>query len=279
MEYFSHNGVIKPAAEAKVSLTSTEFTYGYGVYENIRISKGVAYFLDDHCQRLLDSAQTIALEHTFNEADIKRFVLELIDRIKSPAYNLKLLLIGGKTPAEANLYILGLNPFFPNRALYKAGVKLITYQYERLFPQAKTLNMLPSYLAYRQAKQQDAYDALLLDRDGHITEGTRTNFCGLQGRTIVSPPEIQILPGITRKKVFEVAHTAGFKVATRDIALSDLTTYEGLFITSTSSKILPVRQVDDTILPPAPEALRELMKLFDDYLASQHSTAGSAHAV
>jgi branched-chain amino acid aminotransferase len=262
-QYFSHNGTLLPLDQATVPLSRLEYSYGFGVYETIRVAKGKACFVDEHCARLLQSAKTIDLDHPFSAQLVQDSIGALIKKNKVETCNLKILLIGGSTPATATLDILCLNPLFPDRKLYKNGATCITYRYERDFPNAKTLNMLPSYLAYRQARRAGAYDALFINDHDCITEGTRTNFFVIKGRTLISPPAATILPGMTRKHVMAVARTTGFKVIEQAIPLADLAQYDGAFITSTSSKILPLISIDDYAWPAIPAGTKALMTAFD----------------
>jgi D-alanine transaminase/branched-chain amino acid aminotransferase len=218
--------------------------------------------------RLLESARIIGLEHEFTVDFVRRSISELLQSTDSEACNIKILLIGGATAAAAQLFVLCLNPLFPDRKLYRDGAAVITTEYERAFPHAKTLNMLQSFLAYREAKRAGAYDALLINRDGNITEGTRTNFFCIAGKTIFSPPESDILLGVTRKAMLMAAAGDGFEVVHRNIGEDDLGNYDGAFITSTSSKIVPIRSVGGRILNERPpEMLVRLMRVFGDFLA------------
>src|SRR5262249_33182881 len=146
---------------------------------------------------------------------------------------------------DATLYILCLNPLFPDKKMYRDGVACTTYPYERPFPHAKTLNMLQSYLAYRDAVKKGAYDALLINGRDEITEGTRSNFFCIKNKTIVSPPESEILLGVTRDHVLKVAAEKEFNVEERAIRKDDLAQFDGAFLTSTSSNILPIRAIDE----------------------------------
>jgi branched-chain amino acid aminotransferase len=265
--YFSRNGEILPTSQAVVSLDDVAYSYGYGVYETIRVSGGVPYFADEHCARLLASAETISLEHRFSADLILQSINELIVRNSLEASNLKILLIGGKTGSDATLYIQSLNPLFPNPKLYKTGVHCITEQYERPFPHAKTLNMLPSYLAYKKAVAASAYDALLVNRVGAITEGSRTNFFCLKGTTIFSPPDEDILLGVMRMAMLQVAATQGFTIVRKPILLTEIASYDAAFLTSTSSKIMPIRSIDDHTFGEIPATLTDFMQHFNQFLA------------
>lgn len=267
-KYFSSNGAILPIEEAAVSLRDVEYSYGFGVYETIRVSKGAVYFLDEHCGRLLGSAAIINLAHTFTRDSIATNIRQLLEKNRAETCNVKVLLIGSKTKETAKLYIMCLNPLFPDRKLYKNGVHTIIYEYERDFPQAKTLNMLSSYLAYKKAQESDAYEALLINKAGFITEGTRTNFFGLRERTIISPKESDILMGVTRTNVLEIARQKGFKFIVKDIKPTDLGDFESTFLTSTSAKIMPIRSIDKHELGPPSVVLVELMRSYDEFLSS-----------
>ena len=174
--YFSKNGEVLPTEEATMPLSSIEYSYGFGVYETLRVSNRQIYFIKDHIERLIESARIIGLEHPFAEREIEESINQIITKNNAETCNIKMLLIGATSKEEAQLFIICLNPLFPDKKLYRDGATLTTYKYERVFPHAKTLNMLQSYLAYREAKKLGAYDALLINFDGYITEGTRTNF-------------------------------------------------------------------------------------------------------
>ncbi len=266
--YFSRNGELLPIEQATVPLADIAYAYGYGVYETIRVKHGVPYFLPDHAERLLASASIIGLEHPFSATFVSDSIRALIQKTEVDTCNLKVMLIGGTTAVDAALYVMGSSPLFPDRKLYRDGAICTIYRCERAFPNAKTLNMLQSYLAYRDAKANGAYDALLINRADNITEGTRTNFFCLQGRTIISSPEDQILFGITRKIMLKVAGESGFQLEERDIPLASLKDYAGAFITSTSTGIMPVRSVGDFTFGQQPAEIAELRKVFNRFMDS-----------
>lgn len=264
-KYFSQNGKILPIEQAVIPMSNIEYSYGFGVYENIRIIKGSVYFLEDHTDRLLESAKVIGILHPFNGEFIKNSITDLIKDYRSETFNLKLLLIGASTKEKALLNILCLNPLFPDKKLYRDGADFVTYNYERPFPHAKTLNMLESYLAYKKAKESGSYDALLINDDGFITEGTRTNFFCIKDKIIYSPFEKDVLFGVMRKVTLKVAQDNNYQIIEKNIKLSEIKSYDGAFVTSTSSKIMPIKSINGTIFN-IPDSLKELMKLLNDFL-------------
>lgn len=265
---FIHNGKIELLDQAQISLFNIEYTYGFGVYESLRVQKGIPFFLSDHLDRLMTSAQLIQLEHVFSIQDVSDWVHALIANETEKTFNLKILLIGAQDPNKTQLYILPLSPKFPDKKLYRHGAKVISTYYERLFPQAKSLNMLPSYLAYRAAQQQSAYDSLLIDRKDRIIEGTRTNFFAVRNRELITPSNKDVLHGVARRNLIHVARENEFTVREEDIYLRDISKYDGAILTSTSSKVMPICEVvDEYVFETIHSDIKELMKLYNEFIA------------
>ena len=263
--WFSLNGILKPIAEATVPLDDLAFAYGFGVYETLKVRHGLLYFPQMHEERLWHSAKTIGLEHPFKAGDFRRFLDALVEANGTGDANLKALLIGGPTAADSRFTILQLAPLFPDRKGYTHGGTAITWEGERIFPQAKSLNMLVSYLAYREARNRGAYDALLINRHGQVTEGTRTNFFVTDGTALACAPAYQVLEGVTQLTVRQVIRDLGIPLEERPVPLSDLGLWQGAFLTSTSTKILPLRQINNTAVPLSP-LVDHLRRAYDDWL-------------
>lgn len=260
--YFSTNGQILPIELAIVPLSNIEYSYGFGVYETLKVRKGNVYFVKQHVERLFYSAKVIGLTHAFTKKEIEKYIDELLAKQSVDACNIKMLLIGGREP---QLFIIPLAPLFPDRKLYTQGAKTISVQYERIFPNAKTLNMLPSYLAYKKAKENGCYDALLISQKGTILEGTRSNFFAIKNNVLYTPPVEEVLEGVTRQTVIATAKKAGFILKETTIPLLQITDYDGAFLTSTSSKIIPITRINDHTFS-IPVALKKLMKAYDVFL-------------
>lgn len=268
LDIFSLNGTIRPISEAQVPITNIEYAYGFGVYETLRVVNQKPYFLQEHIKRLVESARIISLEHEFSEGAIRDGIVELVKQCDTgEAYNIKILLIGAKDPGECLLYAFPSKPLFPDRKHQRDGVSTITVSYQRAFPNAKTLNMLQSYMAFRQARTHDCYDALAVDQDGYITEGTMTNFFLTKDKTIFTSPPDRILDGVTSRIVLDLAIKNGFTVAEKCARVPELADYDGAFLTSTSSKVMPIRRIDSFEFGAVSERVKELGRLYDDFLA------------
>lgn len=273
-QYFSKNGQILPHEQAQIPLSNIAYQYGFGVYETLKVRNNTLYFVDQHIDRLLHSAKLLELEHRYTKEEILNYISELIESVSKSSdtslfsCNLKMLLIGGTSKEDAQLFILPLDPLYPNRKFYKEGIKTLTVTYERPLPNVKSLNMLMSFLAFRKAKENNCYDALLIDHNNNVLEGTRTNFYTIKDKTIYTAGEKYILEGVTRQTVLHVAKKNGYTIEERLIPLSEVKNgaYGGAFLTSTSSKIVPIRQIDDFQFEKISEEILTLIKLYDSFL-------------
>ena len=260
LKYFSKNGEILPIEEALIPVKNLEYSYGFGVYESIKIRKDKTFHLEVHIERLFNSATIVGVEHKLRQEEIIRYCKELIEKLEAQSFNIKILLIGARNPEDCLLFIIPSMPLFPRRDYYKNGVHTVSRVFERLFPQAKTLNMLGSYLAYSHARKKDCYDALLIDREGFVLEGTRCNFFAMRGKDIISPPYEKVLDGITRRNLLKLAADNGYGYLEENISFKELGSYDSFFLTSTSSKLLPISKIDDMDISIS-EELKALVKL------------------
>ena len=126
--------------------------------------------------------------------------------------------------------------------------------------------MLPSYLFFRAARAESAHDCLLLDRGGHILEGTRSNFFALNDKELFTAPLARVLNGVTRQTVIASAKNNGYKIKEGLIKLDRINEYAGAFLTHTSGNIVPIRSIDQFCFPAIAPALKKLMRIYDQYL-------------
>lgn len=241
---YSRNGKMLPIADAVVSIEKIERMYGFGVYESLKVRNNTLYFVEQHVDRLMHSAQCINLPHDFTPAVITSWIKEFSEKIAEPSTNIKMLLLGGESSKEAELLLFPLAPFYPKKEWYRDGVATFSFEYERWMPQSKSLNMLASYYYYNTSKKQGGYDALYIDHSGNIREGSRTNFYAMKGKKIISPPKQDVLEGVTMMTIEKVIETSNFSIEYRPIAQKSLLEYDSVFLSSTSSKILPIASID-----------------------------------
>jgi branched-subunit amino acid aminotransferase/4-amino-4-deoxychorismate lyase len=263
LNFFSHNWEIRDINESNISLSNIGYQYWFGVYETIKVRKDIIFFLDNHINRLLEWAKEIWLEHDFEYKNIKEYIINLKENLDEKSFNLKILLIWWQIP-EIN--IIPLAPLFVDRKLYKKWVKTISKNYERWLPNVKSLNMLPSYLLFTEWKKQWCYDVLLKDKENNLIEWTRTNFFCLKWDKIYTPPLKKILNWVTRQTILFVAEKNNFEIIKKDINYDDISYYDGAFLTSTSSKIIPIKSIDNFEFQDICPTIGKLIKIYNEFL-------------
>jgi len=256
-----------PIETAVVSIEKIERMYGFGVYESLKVRNNILYFVEQHVDRLMHSARCINLLHSFTAETITSWIQVFAAQIQHPSTNIKVLLLGGKEADATELFLFPLAPFFPKKEWYRHGVKTFAFEYERWMPPAKSLNMLPSYYYYKQATRRGGYDALFVDRAGHIREGSRTNFYAMKGNTIVSPPKKDVLEGVTMMTIEKVLEGSQFTLEHRPISKQNLHEFDSLLLSSTSSKILPIARVDAMKFAVSP-GLKRLIHIYNSALSA-----------
>lgn len=258
-----HNGNLIPKEEATLPIDSIELLYGYGVYETIKLRKGQLFSVQDHLDRLFSSAEKIDLVHNFKKEQVKDWINELVKKNALDSTNIKIIVLGG---GEPDLFIFMVNPLYVEKKEYREGSHATTFVYERFLPEAKSLNMLGSYIAYKEAKKENAYDAILIDHNGFAIEGTRSNLFFIKDKTLVTAPKEYILNGVTRRTVIDCAQQHGYALKEKRVHKNEMFDYDGAFLTNTSGKIVPLKSIDDSQYPEITPPLAELRKLYDDYL-------------
>ena len=260
------NGTLAEEKDAVVPITDKAYFYDFAVYSSLKVINGKAFSPEYHVDRLFESAQAIGLEHSFTKKDVLGWIERTIKENALADSLLRLLLIGDADGgANARLYVIPLAgvTYYPESS-YSKGVKTVSYRGERRIPTAKTKDLLLGFLAMKRAKAQDAIEALLIDNDGNIREGTRSNFFAIKGNALISPPKEEILEGIVHKIVVGLAQKS-MEVRFEKIPLARIGEYDECFLTSTQFNVMPVRQVDGTLLRTEFKKTRELQKLLKQY--------------
>lgn len=261
MDSFVHavrNGVLIPSSEATVPVTLREVQCNFSVYEAIRVIRGRVVHLPEHLQRLGSSARSIGLVHPFTDAQITKWIYDLIAADCIDSSTMRILIIGG---AEPVLFITAAPILEYPRSMYEQGVACTVYYGERFLPQCKTGNLLINYLALEDAKKKGAFEALLIDRQGCIREGTRSNFYGFRDGVLHTAPLDMVLEGVTRRSILRAASELGFPVREQAVRLADLGAFDEVFISSTSMAAMPVSRVEDLVFGPVHTRTLELCRI------------------
>jgi D-alanine transaminase/branched-chain amino acid aminotransferase len=246
-EHAIMNGEIVKVADAVVNVTYREVQFSFSVYESISIVKGRAIFLEDHITRLFNSCVGIRLRHPFRRSEIKKSIIDLINVDEIESATMRILIIGGES---SKLFITYTDKLTYPNSYYTEGVFATTYEGERLFPKYKTSNLLLSYIALEDAKSKGAFESILLNGDGFLLEGTRTNFYGFQNNKLFTANNEEALEGITRTRILEACKDLNIEVIMRAPMLKEIRQgkFDEIFISSTSMAAMPINRLDDTEL-------------------------------
>lgn len=279
-KHIIRNGRLAAPAAASFTLDDVDATYGYGCYETLKIRNGVLYFPEFHEERLLRSASILGIATDIRKGQVVEALGLLARENEAGDCNIKVMLMGHED-RPADWYAFMIPPLVAPAAAYVDGASCLLYRGERHFPQAKSLSMLLSTVAYREAARLACWDALLVNKLGQITEGTRTNvFYARRGETdvVYTTPAADVLEGITRRTLILALAEAGIRTVERPLSV-DAALGGGycLAVTSTSSRVIPVGSLirqsgaaaGDGLERVAFEASAEMDRvrvIYDDYL-------------
>ncbi len=260
------NGQLLPTDQATVPVNDHGLLYGDGVFEGIRFYNRRAFRLQRHLQRLALSARAIALEIPLSIAELTAVIEQLIDAFSDDDGYIRLMVTRGAGP-------LGLNPKSctqPNVIAIadqltmisldeqQAGARLIVSSVRRLSadgldPRIKSLNYLNHILAKIEANHAGADEAILLNAQGRVAEGTADNiFIVRNGRLLTPPCSEGALEGITRDLVLDLAQADGIETSEPPLGVYDLYAADECFLTGTGAELIAVASIDCRSLPSCP---------------------------
>ncbi|MDD1740295.1 MAG: branched-chain-amino-acid transaminase [Methanothrix sp.] len=281
------NGRFVPEEQATVSVFDHGFLYGDGVFEGIRAYDGRVFRLEDHVQRLFDSAQAIMLSIPLSQKEMCEAILETLRKnnlrnayirpIVSRGYG-DLGLDPNKCP-KPTVIIIAVDWGAMYGDLYEVGLTAISVAVRRnspdsLPPNIKSLNYLNNILAKIEANVKGGNEAIILDSRGLVSEGSGDNIFVIKEGQIFTPHTISNLKGITRAAVMELAEIKGNPIQEKEMGLFDLYTADEVFVTGTAAEVAPVTKVDGRVIgtgKPGP-ITKELMAAFKELAMTTGTT-------
>lgn len=260
------HGKVIDAAAATISVLDHGVLYGDGVFEGIRFYRRTPFRLDAHLQRLIDSARAIGLVVPMTLRELHEAIHELIAAFGDDNGYLRLVVTRGSGPLgldpsrceHPQIFIVasGLQLISPER--WRAGAKVIIASTRRLSadgldPRIKSLNYLNHILARMEANHVGADEAILLNREGRVAEGSADNVFVVKNNILLTPPVTEgALDGITRGVVLEIARKLNITAREIPIAPYDLYTADECFLTGTGAELIPVREIDGRAVTQCP---------------------------
>lgn len=259
------NGEIFPPDQARISVFDRGFLFGDSIYEVVRTYQGKLSLWEEHYRRLCLSGEKIGLTVPYSSSFLRERINETINAIEGSAdtnYFVRLIItrgVGGFTMSfndlsACNLVIMAkvLSPY--PKDWYQRGVRVIMATTQRttadsVDPSIKSGNYLNNVMAYQEASIQNAYDAIMLNPEGQITEATTSNFWIVKDGVLLTPPlKAGILEGITRQVILKICQQIGQRVEERALYPDDLFNAEECFLSSSTKELIPVVQVDDKLI-------------------------------
>lgn len=258
-EYFIENNSKKLSADFQEPK-------GTIIYEVLRMINGVPLFLETHLERMNNSFKIIDKTNPYKDEEIKNSILELSEVNKVKDGNVKITI---EVSEDNKLKIFFIPHSYPTEEQYLNGVKTILYFGERTNPNAKIVNDSFRDLVNKEIKENDAYEAILVDRNGYITEGSKSNIFMVTGDKVITSPLEAVLPGVTRGEIIELCIENNIDFKEEKVNYKDLDKIDGLFITGTSPKILPINSINDRLFTSnVNEIIKVLMKTYDDKISA-----------
>jgi len=265
------DGKFVPAGEAVFPIDDLGLLRGYGCFDFMRTYNGKVIFIRDHVKRLFNSAQQIGIALPFTEAEMIALIGDTLKRNPPVESSVRILVTGGSAPdfitpqGKPRIAVMVAPLHAYPAAWYTEGAKIITVPYGRAIPGAKSIDYIPAILVLAEARREGAIEAVYIDPDGGVREGTTCNvFAFINGR--LTTPGADILNGVTRQKVLGLAEGV-YPVDIREIPRAELVRADEVFITSSNRLIVPIVRVDqDAIGGGRPgERTRAIMRAFTEY--------------
>jgi branched-chain amino acid aminotransferase len=272
------NGEFVQKQDAKVSVYDHGYLYGDGVFEGIRVYDGNVFRLKEHLIRLYESAKSILLTIPYSLEELTQIVVDTVNRNNLHSGYIRLVVSRGEgnlgldptSCPRANVVVIAEQLALFPQELYENGMEIVTVATRRnrsdvLNPQIKSLNYLNNILVKIEAKLAGVQEALMLNDQGFVAEGSGDNVFLVKGNKLITPPSSAgALEGITRNAIMELGDTLGYEVEEKLFTRHDVYIADEVFLTGTAAEVIGVSKVDGRVIgdgKPGPNTQR-LLKAF-----------------
>ena len=259
--YFKFNDIILKTEDEDIFQKIIEPS----IYEVIRVIEGVPILLDDHLDRMFNSASIIGYEIKYKKDEIKTSIKEVI--LKNEVKNQNIKLLASKVDRKPVFLVYFVESFYPPEEYYENGIKTIIFEHERDNPNAKVQKDDFRNNVKLAMDKNHAFEALLVNAKGYIPEGSRSNMFFVKDKKIFTAPSSEVLLGITRKYIFNVADIIGVDIIQESIHMDHVKELEGAFMSGTSVGVLPIGRIDNMIIESkANEIIGKLKESYDELI-------------
>ncbi|SJZ45067.1 aminotransferase class IV [Garciella nitratireducens] len=262
LDYFICNGKLL-STKSMEDIDVLKKISSKSVYEVIKIKEGVPLFFDEHLERMKNSLFTFGIELKKTKQEILQEILQLVKVNRCKFINVKLV-YDFLQKKDCKFLIYFIESEYPQKDSYKNGVHTILFQGERKNPNVKTIYTSFKERVKQIRKQEGAYEALLVDEDGYIKEGSRSNVFFIKENILLTPPAGEVLLGVTRNYVLKICHKLGIQVKENPIHINHLKDIDGAFITGTTVDILPIASINQYRLRSTKNPImKKIMNLYE----------------
>ena len=276
------DGKLVPWRDATVHVLTHTLHYGMGVFEGVRAydtKNGTCIFrIEEHTQRLINSAKILGMKIPYSFDEIVDAQIEVVRENKlTSGYIRPMCFYGAKGMGlradglKEHLIVAAWEwgSYFSKENLQK-GIRVKTSSYNKHFVNSSMCkakangNYINSMLALQEALNGGYDEALLLDTNGFVAEGSGENIFIVTEGKIVTPELTSALDGITRRSVIEFAHDLGIEIITKPITKDEIYIAEEAFFTGTAAEVTPIRELDDKTIGNGEmgNITKELQKLY-----------------
>ncbi len=269
-----HNGELIPKEKACFPVYTPALVGALGVYETILVKDGRYVALQEHLERLLQSVEGAQLRLQPDLDTLTQWAHAIV-RANAPN-GLVRVLVMDLGNGHADVFLYEMSYVAPSPEEYAQGVPVILYHGERAMPLIKSFNTLVPGLARKAARAAGVHDALLVDRNGFVTEGSNCNVFIVQDGVLAAPPLGVVLEGTVMRRVISLARELSIPFQRRHLPAADIPRWQEAFLTSTRRGVLPVRRVGDVEIGPPGPITRQLMDAYRAWEAEE--LAGSPTA-
>ncbi|KKQ51208.1 hypothetical protein A2865_01670 [Candidatus Woesebacteria bacterium RIFCSPHIGHO2_01_FULL_39_17] len=271
------NGKFVPKSKARISLWDLGLLRGYGVFDYIVTYKGgKPFLLKKHLKRLNNSAKLIGLKLPWISRDLEKLVKITVKKNKNGKEKIiRIIVTGGETtdgislgPKPTLAIIVYDRKRYP-ASLYKKGVNVITFDYNRESPQAKSLNYIQAVKAMMMAKKKRAIEAIYIYKKlDKVYEGTQSSLFLVKKGKILTP-DGETLPGITRELIINLSKKL-YPTFMKAVKIGELFNADEVFLSASNKEILPVVKVDNKIIGDGKpgEITKKVMSEFRKFVES-----------
>ncbi|SFB02972.1 MULTISPECIES: branched-chain-amino-acid transaminase [unclassified Bacillus (in: firmicutes)] len=248
--------------DAVVSVYDHGFLYGDGVFEGIRVYSGNVFKLDEHLNRLYESAQSIMLNIPYQKEELVQIIVETIRKNQLDCAYIRVVVSRGmgnlgldpKSCSQPRVIVIAEELALFPKELYERGLRVGSVASRRnrpdvLSPQIKSLNYLNNILVKLEANQAGVDEALMLNDQGYVTEGSADNIFIVKNKKIYTPPVyLGALEGITRNAIIELAAQTGYELVEKPFTRHDVYVADEVFLTGTAVEVIAVIDVDGRVI-------------------------------